>query len=144
MIWKLVNERVVAGILVGAFLALGLWGPAQGQEVYDDNYVERLAMRLAGEGSFAMEPLACVALNRIRAGWNREKLLDRETTPFYAPDVPVDGAKIDTVRRVLVGELPCDERLYYALGGGDKWRPHDRAEILVVRSGEKSVWFFDK
>ncbi|MEM7126092.1 MAG: hypothetical protein AAF702_07180 [Chloroflexota bacterium] len=109
-----------------------------------DDYTERLAMRLAGEGSFAMEPLACVALNRLRAGWNRELLLDRETTPFYAPDVPVEPWQVEIVSQVLNGQTGCDERLYYALGSGDSWRPHEGDAILVIVSGPKSVLFFGR
>lgn len=101
------------------------------------------AARAAGEAGFSAEAHAavvCTMRNRVLAGWNPYRVLEA----YYAPDAQPTAAQIDATRLIMA--QGCDPRLYYALGGGDAWRPHKRPPVLTVAdpNSSKKVLLYDK
>ena len=111
--------------------------------VVSDQQIYEYAARAAGEAGFSAEAHAavvCTMRNRIIAGWSPARVL----SAYYAPDVTPTPAQVAMARAIFEGG--CDPRFYFALGGIDTWRPHDRPAVAVIRDpySDKSVWLFDK
>lgn len=104
-------------------------------------FEERVAQRCKGEASFTLPECSCVVKNRLLAGWAKSNVLNA----FYAPDVPVAPAEIETVAEVLDSTRPCDDRLYFMYSKQDTYYLGITvAPVLRVDHGQQSILFYER